>query len=78
MRDTELRVRSGQEARTQAFEIAREMARLTEEVSILGQTLDKARRHAKAQEVYARESKELNSIYEQKIEGIPLNSGLRP
>lgn len=77
LRDTELRVRSGQEARTQAFEIAREMARLTEEVSILGQTLDKARRHAKAQEVYARESKELNSIYEQKIERNTLEQRLK-
>ncbi len=77
LRDTELRVKSGQEARTKALELSREMAKLTEEVSILSQVLDKARRYAKALEVHARESEELNSIYEQKQERNTLEERLQ-
>lgn len=75
------RVSTGQEARIRVVKLTEEAEKLTGQVALLGQTLEKARRYAAAQETCERESKELNDVFNQIMLGKELEkqlAGLTP
>lgn len=63
--EVESKVNAGQEARIRVLRLTEEEGKLSGQVAMLGETLEKARRYAAAQETCERESKELNDVFNQ-------------
>lgn len=81
LNEVRCRVSAGQEARTRVVKLTEEAEKLTGQVALLGETLEKARRYAAAQETCERESKELNDVFNQIMLGKELEkqlAGLTP